>query len=209
MMLTPAIKKHASLIIFSLILATALGMPYAWAQQEGSVPAQAPARAVEVYGPPVNPTAKLSAVKAQISQALNKKIEGLDPNNISSLVFTYWERAAIRDARRARGLARPPTEGELASDMNGQVEDLSIRPPPEERDIKLGGIAYVAANDWTIWLNGQRITPKALPEEALDLKVFDDYIEIKWYDKYTNQVFPIRLRAHQRFNIDTRIFLPG
>jgi hypothetical protein len=32
---------------------------------------------------------------------------------------------------------------------------------------------------------------------------------MKWFDEYTNQVFPIRLRPHQRFNIDARMFLPG
>lgn len=134
---------------------------------------------------------------------------GLNPNDIASLLFTYWEHTAIQDAKRARGLVRPPTDAELMKDLSQPGEDLSVKPPPEERDISLGGIVYVHAKDWTIWLNGKRVTPKALPVEAMDLKVYGEFIELKWYDKYTNQIFPIRLRPHQRFNIDTRIFLPG
>ena len=79
----------------------------------------------------------------------------------------------------------------------------------EKREIILGGILYVSDDDWTIWLNGKRVTPKALPKEVIDLKVYDAHIEVKWFDDWTNQIFPIRLKTHQRFNIDTRIFLPG
>lgn len=136
--------------------------------------------------------------------------EDVNPSEIPSLLFTYWEQTAIRDARRSRGLVRKPTSEELQRDLNKKPEGLPrIKPPPEERDIALGGIVYVSRNDWTIWLNGKRITPEALPEEVIDLSVYNEYIELKWFDYYSNQIFPIRLRPHQRFNIDTRIFLPG
>lgn len=133
----------------------------------------------------------------------------LNPNDVPSLVFTFWEHTAIKDARRSRGMVRPPTDDELMKDLKQGPQTFKNKPPPEERDISLGGIVYVTAEDWTIWLNGKRVTPKALPKEAIDLKVYDGYIEMKWFDEYTNQIFPIRLRPHQRFNIDTRIFLPG
>ncbi|MCB1563732.1 MAG: hypothetical protein KDJ75_09175 [Alphaproteobacteria bacterium] len=125
-----------------------------------------------------------------------------------SLLFTYWEHTAIQDARRSVGTNRAPTEAELTRDLK-TMEEAKVKPPPEKRDIRLGGIVYHSSDDWTIWLNGERVTPKALPEEIIDLRVFNEYIEVKWFDEYTNQIFPIRLRAHQRFNIDTRIFLPG
>lgn len=127
-----------------------------------------------------------------------------------SLVFTHWEQSAIEDARNSRGSVRPPTEEELARDLATRKDETEkVRPPPEEREIRLGGIVFNNSKDWTIWMNEQRVTPKALPEAVLDLKVYKTYIELKWFDEYTNQIFPIRLRAHQRFNIDSRIFLPG
>jgi hypothetical protein len=133
----------------------------------------------------------------------------LNPDAMHSVLFTFWEQTAINDARRARGLVRKPTAEELQKDLNQKHDDIRIKPPPEERDISLGGIVYVSDHDWTIWLNGKRITPDALPEEILDLRVHKEYIDMKWFDYYSNQIFPIRLRSHQRFNIDTRIFLPG
>ncbi len=131
----------------------------------------------------------------------------IDPNKIPSLFFTYWEHAALLDAKRARGDVRPPTEAELRARLPDDGE--RPRPPPEERELKLGGIVYVTGDEWTIWLNKMRITPEAVPPEVLDLEVFEEYIEIKWHDDYTGQIFPIRLRPHQRFNFDMRIFLPG
>ncbi len=134
---------------------------------------------------------------------------GFNTDEYASLLFTFWEQTAIEDSRNSRGLVRAPSESELMRDLNKKDEGPKAMPPPEERDIRLGGIVYRKKGDWTIWLNGKRVTPEALPEEILDLRVFKDYVEIKWFDEYTDQIFPIRLRPHQRFNIDTRIFLPG
>lgn len=133
--------------------------------------------------------------------------KAIDPDDLASLFFTFWEHNAIRDAKRARGLARPPTESEILLPEEEEIE--RIQPEPGSREIALGGIAYTSTNDWTIWLNGKRVTPNALPREIVELRVYDDYIELKWLDDYTRQIFPIRLRAHQRFDLDSRIFLPG
>lgn len=77
------------------------------------------------------------------------------------------------------------------------------------RFVRLGGIGYAAPGQWVIWLNGQRLEPGDRPSEVLDLSVFKDYVEIKWYDARTNQIIPIRLRAHQAFDVETRAFLPA
>ena len=125
--------------------------------------------------------------------------------NIPSLFFTYWQYKAILEAQKSRGVVRAPTQAELdALDRGDEFE-----PDPGPRDITLGGILYTKKNEWVIWINGQRVTPDAVPKEVLDLQVFKDYIEIKWLDEYTKQIFPLRLRAHQRFNLDARMFLPG
>ena len=124
-----------------------------------------------------------------------------DLGQIPSLFFTPSEQSLIADARQGF-TARPVTEQELRAAESGKV---TIGP----REITLAGIVYLSAGDWTIWLNGQKVTPKKLPPEILDIKVKKNSVKLKWYDAYTNQIFPVKLKTHQRFNIDTRIFLPG
>lgn len=131
-------------------------------------------------------------------------IQTINPNTINPLVFTFWENSAIAEALAARN--KPGAKKRIPDTT--QQED-KVKPPPEEREIKLGGILYVSGDDWIVWLNGKRVTPKALPKEVLDLKVHKQYVEIRWFDEYSNQIFPIRLRPHERFNIDSRVFIPG
>lgn len=134
-----------------------------------------------------------------------KKEMKVTPDMVSSLFFTYWQHQAISDAKNSRGVVRPPTEAELRAMEN----DEDFVPEVGPREVALGGIVYKSDKDWVIWINDQRITPTAVPEEVLDLRVFEDYIEVKWIDKNTEKIYPIRLKAHQRFNLDTRIFFTG
>ena len=134
-----------------------------------------------------------------------KKEVPIDIDRMPSLFFTYWQHQAIKDAKNKRGVVRQPTQEELEAIERGDELELD----PERRYSTLGGIVYKGEDNWTIWLNGKRVTPTAVPEEVLDLRVFKDYIEVKWIDDFTKQIFPIRMRAHQRFNMDMRIFLPG
>jgi hypothetical protein len=166
----------------------------------------APADAPAATDPAATPAEAPAAQTPEQAAAVAVGEEAINPNEIPSVLFTYWEHTAISDAKRAVGSTREVTQEEW---QNIKDEPLGVKPPPEERDITLGGIVFVTTGDWTIWLNGKRVTPKAIPREVTDLKVYKEYIEMKWYDDYTNQIFPLRMRAHQRFNIDTRIFLPG
>ena len=120
---------------------------------------------------------------------------------LPSLFLTPSEQSLIQEARL--GLTtRAPTAAELRQGKDGAV---SIGP----RELALGGIVYSSAGEWSVWLNGQQITPKRLPPEILDIKVRRNSIRLKWFDAHTNQIFPVKLKPLQRFNIDTRIFLPG
>lgn len=139
----------------------------------------------------------------------------INPNRMRSLVYSEWEHAAVIDALAARDyidveayknrdLGGPDVSGEDPFDTEEPVNAVNTI-----RELRLGGILYIDRKDWTIWLNGQRVTPSSKPEEVVDLKVYKDYIELKWLDQKTLKVYPIRLRAHQRFNLDNHLFLPG
>lgn len=145
------------------------------------------------------------AQNSSVSEGQKKSKKEVKPEDIQSLFFTYWQYQSIQDSKSVRGVVRPPTEAELEAIERGD----DLKPDPSERYLSLSGIVYTHEDDWTIWFNSKRVTPDAVPPEVLDLKVYENYIELKWFDDYTNQVFPIRLRAHQRFNMDQRIFLPG
>lgn len=123
------------------------------------------------------------------------------PEAIKSLFFTSWQHALLQEAKVGFN-TRLPNPGEVAAGESGARD-------PGIREIALGGIAYANVKKWAVWLNGVRITPDAIPEQVLDIKVSDAYIDLKWFDGYTNKIYPIRLRPHERFNLDTRIFLPG
>lgn len=123
---------------------------------------------------------------------------GVKPEEVGSIVLTVWEHMLIEEWRAGATVRIPvPEEGEAHSGPTGL------------RELSLGGIVYANNSDWTIWLNGQRLKPDALPREVMDINVRKKYIELKWYDSSTNLIYPIRLRPHQRFNLDSRIFLPG
>lgn len=128
-----------------------------------------------------------------------------EPSDIPSLVFSPAQHVLLNEARIGFN-TRVPTKAEL--DM-GDPDDPNYRPPPSVRVLSLGGIVFNTPDEWTIYLNGKRVTPDALPSEAVDLRVYKDFIELRWFDPQTSQIFPVRLRANQKFNLDARVFLPG
>lgn len=89
------------------------------------------------------------------------------------------------------------------------VDGIDVEVIEYERNVSLGGILFYNESNWIIWLNEKRVTPKALPEEITDISVEKGAVKLKWLDKKTNTVYPIRLKPNQTFNLDARVFLPG
>ncbi len=135
-----------------------------------------------------------------------KKHERYTRSSIPSLVFTAQQYALLREARVGFN-TRSPTLQELRDP--GDPNDPNYRRTSLLREVVLGGIAYSSPDDWTIWLNNARVTPDAIPADAVDLKVYKDFIELRWHDVKTDQIYPIRLRPNQKFNLDVHMFLPG
>lgn len=188
-------------------VAVSLSLP-ALAQDPAAPPPEAVTLPVDSAAPAVDVSASapellmLNKIEQDIKEKLMNETYTLPP--FQSLLFAPGQIDLLREARR--GLkARPPSASELNGDgsTNSQTRTAAVR------ELALSGIVYKNADDWTIYLNKQRITPAAMPAEILNLKVYKDFIELKWFDYQTNKVYPIRLRPNQRFNIDARLFLPG
>jgi hypothetical protein len=124
---------------------------------------------------------------------------------VGTLVFTLWQHALLADAKKLFRTRRP-SEAEIAAAADGSAVEAK---PRGIREIGLKGILYKGKDNWIVWLNGNRLAPDAIPKEIIDIKVHSTYIDLKWFDAFTNLIYPIRLRPHQRFNLDSRIFLPG
>ncbi len=153
--------------------------------------------AVATLPPAETVSVPMTAMEKEISDQLAFLKPSVNVNLMNSLFFTKWEHDLVIDARRG-----------LVTRSPDSVDD-GVTPEMGPRDIALSGIVYHNKKEWTIWLNNMRVSPTRIPDEVMDLKVFKDYVELEWFDASTNQIFPIRLRAHQRFNLDTRMFLPG
>jgi hypothetical protein len=149
--------------------------------------------------------------EVRILRGIERELKGkykqqvFEPSDIPSLIYAPWQHALLNEARIGFN-TRVPTKGEL--DM-GSPDDPNYKPPPSVRVLNLGGIVFNTPDEWTIYLNGKRVTPDAMPSEAVDLRVYKDFIELRWFDTQTNQIFPVRLRSNQKFNLDARVFLPG
>jgi hypothetical protein len=120
---------------------------------------------------------------------------------MKSLFYNLMEYALIQEARRGFE-ARIPGSGQAGN--FGTSREIRAR-----RNLILGGIVYSAKDSWSIYLNELRITPNSLPDEILDIQVHADFVRLKWFDKGTNTIFPIKLRPNQSFNLDARLFFPG
>lgn len=145
-----------------------------------------------------------------VKTAKNWSDPPVDLAGMTSIFFSKWEHSLLIESRL--GLkARPVVPGDAGAGVDILLlptEDPTA-PILSPREVSLSGIAYVTDNDWVIWLNGARLTPVAIPANVMDLRVFKNHIDIEWLDRTTNQIYPIRLRTHQKFNLDTRMFLPA
>lgn len=92
--------------------------------------------------------------------------------------------------------------------VSGDVipEDNAPQPP---RIIRLSGIAFSGPADWTVWINGARLTPNTSLPEIVSMGVHKDYIDLKWFDYGLRKIIKIRLRPNQVYDISTGILLPG
>lgn len=170
---------------------------------------------------PNNPQTETNITQVQIKKPSNLlSIPGIpiafvpvQPDQEFSILFTHWEKEAIQNALRIRALHLKKMQlSKKSTDSTESTGEENLEPleplEPGIREIDLSGIVYISQNNWRVWLNDTEIQPGQLPKQAIFMNVSRNYIDIQWFDPYTNQIFPIRLRVGQRFNLDMRTFLP-
>ena len=80
---------------------------------------------------------------------------------------------------------------------------------PPIRRINLAGVIYKNPDDWIIWLNCQKVTPRSPLKEIVDIKVEKESVLLHWFDIGANKVLVIpRLHPHQTYDIVTGVLLP-
>jgi len=117
-----------------------------------------------------------------------------------SLFFTQDELFSIMRANQ--GFLAPKLDLTKPSADNKPVDR-------GRRVITLSGILYHGPNDWTIWLNDERVTPKNLPEHVKGLTVKREYIVLRWEDIATQKMINVTLYPHQNYNIDLDLISNG
>lgn len=157
--------------------------------------------------PPPSAETKPPSPEKEIADQVSLMKPAINVDLIPSLFFSRWEHDLIQDARRGLITRPPESPDDFAAEPIVPSQPVDTGPAP--RNVTLAGIVFRSNKDWVIWLNNRRVLPNAIPSEILDLQVHKDYIKLEWFDKDSNQIFPIKLRPHQTFNLDTRIFLPG
>lgn len=102
-------------------------------------------------------------------------------------------------------------EDEASADTDGDAATTAQEQPVDRgrRILTLSGVVYQSPNDWTIWLNGERVTPRNIPENVRGLVVNTDHIRLRWFDRAENRIVNITLRPHQQYNLDLDTLLPG
>ncbi len=167
----------------------------AFAQEAAQPPA--PVEAAQSSEKPTSQADFLRALNQELS--IQAKAPVYTPPGVPSLFLSPADYAKLQEARAGFAVQR--------DDLN--IDDMLQGSPLGPRDVTLQGILYRGPKDWVIWLNKEQMTPTKLPIEILDITVHREFIELRWFDRATNKTYPIRLRPNQRFNIDSRIFLPG
>ena len=179
-------KYYMNTRIFLLFLAfIAIGAPLSFAQDAANAPGAQPADAAqeEVTEPPIR---------------FDSPYDYFD----QSLMFTESEILKIQAA--LTGLENEAIEG--VSNEDPTSEELSV---PENRFIRLGGIAFTTPDRWMIWINGQRVTPNNMLPEIVEIQVHKDYVDLKWFDELLRKIIKIRLRPNWAYEIRTGVLIPG
>lgn len=164
----------------------------------GAVPSVYAQDAAPAAATPADPNAPAAAPTPEEIAAEKARQEILHRPFTQSLLFTPLEIATLQMAQAGKQTTTAPLK---ASEGGTYI--------PPRRVITLSGVLFRKSGDWIAWINGQKILPKALLPEIVDISVSKDIVHLKWYDIGMNKIISISMRPHQTYDIVTGIMLPG
>jgi hypothetical protein len=88
-----------------------------------------------------------------------------------NLMLTPLEAAMIDAALR---LAEAPADTDVAG------TDGASAPTGSPRDFRLDALLYFSPSSWSLWLNGDLVTPTSVPQDIRINAITSDYVEIVW-----------------------------
>ena len=116
-----------------------------------------------------------------------------------SIFFTPNQLAAIMRAKE--GFLAPRE----AIDPANQGQPETVGP----RVISLAGIVYVNARNWVVWINGERVTRKNIPQRLIGLTVRPHVAHLRWMDIPNQRIVNITLKPHQQYLLDSDTIIPA
>ncbi|MEZ0260008.1 MAG: DotI/IcmL/TraM family protein [Alphaproteobacteria bacterium] len=77
--------------------------------------------------------------------------------------------------------------------------------------INLNAVNYKSQDDWEVWINDQKVTPKNLTlKEIVEVKVHDaDNVSILWFDTCLNGTIKVKLKPGQTYWISQGVLIPN
>lgn len=114
----------------------------------------------------------------------------------------------------AQGAALPPSlffspnevagiEAALWQRARGRAPETAAPPVDAPRSLRLGAIIRFGPDRWTIWLNGERITPANLPRAVRAIAVRPDGVTLDWFDARRGTLVQVALRPYQEVFLDS------
>lgn len=120
------------------------------------------------------------------------------PGSAQSLFFFPGEVTLIEQARQM-----------MESEIELVFEDPSEQPEQEQEEaivtgpdrLHLGAVLFGGPQDWTLWLNGERVTPDRLPERIEAISVAPERVRMTWQDVPRDRRVTVELRPRQSWDL--------
>lgn len=139
-------------------------------------------------------------VDPSFSQGQNQAVTVNSEGKPASLFFTPNQLASIMRAKE--GFLAPRE----AFDPNNQSDNPNSL---ASHVVSLAGIVYISKNNWVIWLNGERVTRKNMPQRLVGLTVKPDRVHLRWMDIANQRIVNITLEPHQQYLLDSDTIVPA